>query len=235
MNAFRVTLACNRPRLLWHPSMQYRPCRPCPLDTTHNGAMSERDEFLRIILPPRGIEGMSFTVMGECLIDAVVLSAFRDAGLRGFGVKTVFASSTKPNLTDSRTPQCFALPDVWELVPTGFGGIASPDAGTALMRLCAGCGYSKYSAIANLDRVFDQTEWDGSDVFRIWPIPVVMFVSDRAAEILHRLRLPGISIRCIDACEELCGNTLTPGAPWPYWPYEIASRIHERMVASARE
>ena len=113
---------------------------------SHQGRPStagKRLSDLKVLLPRgRGVvEDVVWTWYNECLIQDHVLSVFKDAGFTGFDVKPVTAHF-------KRTGQEFAR--LWELVLTGWAGMASAESGIRLIERCDGCGLLTYSRTNDL-------------------------------------------------------------------------------------
>jgi len=127
-----------------------------------------------------------WTWQSECLIQDHVLQFFRTQGFTGYEVKPVKASFTKKS--DQQPPK------LWEVVVTGWGGIAPEESGVKLTYVCEGCGYCKYTGYSHPEKLIDEKQWDGSDFFMVWPMPNFIFVSDRVATAIDQEGFSGVQL-----------------------------------------
>ncbi len=76
----------------------------------------------------------------------------------------------------------------WQLVVTGWGGVASPSSGISKLddRMF---GKEKYTHCIDPSKIVDRTAWDGSDFFLVWPMPFDTWVSPRIIDLLVRERI----------------------------------------------
>ena len=79
-----------------------------------------------------------------------------------------------------------------ELVITGWGGVADPSSGITQLSKCTQCNRTVYSCFKHPEFLVDCSRWDGSDFFRIWPLPRHHFVSGRVAEAIRAVQVDGI-------------------------------------------
>lgn len=173
----------------------------CPLNPCHLGNGS-RIQDLSIVLPNKTVQDVVWTWMSECLIQDHVLDAFQLNDFTGFQIKPVRAQFEHP---DERPP-----PVLWELVVTGWGGMAHAESGIKLESCCEGCGYLKYSALTNPECLLDKSQWEGSDFFMIWPMPRFPFITARVAALIRERRFTGVVLKPINRFSSLVGD-LTPG------------------------
>jgi len=152
-----------------------------------------------------------WTWYSECLIQDSVQRVFREEGLRGYELKPV-----RMYLNDVS----ISTPTFWELVVTGWGGVASPESGVRLVSECPYCRHRVYSCFNDPKQLIDWSKWDGSDFFMIWPLPRFIFVSDKVAKLVSQ-RFSGAELQAFD--EIRCGKTLTPGR-LSYWMPEPRAR-----------
>jgi hypothetical protein len=153
----------------------------CPADPDHRRG-GRRLSNLSVLL--RGHPGdIVWTWYSDCLLNDRALQAFTDEGLTGFTVKPVAARFKRK--------VCQAPPRLWELVVTGWAGVAPAASGVRLIFQCPACGDVRYSPPTHPDRLVDEGQWDGSDFFIVWPLPKYRFVTERVAQVLRRYRLKG--------------------------------------------
>ena len=158
--------------------------RICPIEGPLGGGRRVKD--LSITLPGNTLEDIVWTWDSECLLTDRVLDLFRSSGLTGFEIKPVKAvfkrAREKP-------------PRLRELVVTGWGGVAPPESGIKLAWQCPACGRRKYSDCVNPDKLIDASQWDGSDLFMVWPLPAFIFVTDRVAQVIRDNSLTGAVLK----------------------------------------
>lgn len=84
------------------------------------------------------------------------------------------------------------VPNLWELIVLGWGGIASQEAGFRLLGSCRGCGRMSYFTQQRPPKIVDERQWDGSDFFRVWPVHAEMFFTDRVKAALEQNGITGV-------------------------------------------
>lgn len=192
----------------WAKEMTSVPIGLCPLNPVH--LSWERISPLRVEIPRKRIYEFQWGAPGECIITDAVLKVLRDEGITGFEVQPVEAKwrvrtkppdPTKEDLGDYLghvTPKVAAalppIPPLWELKVRGWGGLLAEDTGVRLIDFCPGCGSSGYKQWKTGRFRIDESQWDGSDVFMVWPVPLYIFISDRLAQIIRRMRWGGVRL-----------------------------------------
>lgn len=191
----------------------------CPRNPGHRRG-GKRLSDLSVILPGPPVEDFVWTWYSECLIQDRVLNLFREAGLTGFEVKPVRARF--------RRLQSIAPPRLWELVVTGWAGMAPPESGVRLVESCPGCGLLGYSSVTNPSQLISESQWDGSDFFIVWPLVRFVFVTERAAQVVRANQLKGA--RLVPPRElKFSGGTIG-GGRLSYWmPEERARRLGDPL------
>ena len=157
----------------------------CPIDPGHRRG-GKRLTDLSICLPGGTVQDFVWTWYSECLIQDHVLDLFRRESFTGFDVKPVkarFKSGTAEP------------PKLWELVLTGWAGPAKPESGVRRVQYCEACRDATYSEVTDGSQLIDASQWDGSDFFMIWPMPGLIFVTDRVAECIRAQRLTGTVLK----------------------------------------
>jgi hypothetical protein len=73
----------------------------------------------------------------------------------------------------------------------------SPDSGIRLddSGSCKSCGLLHYTEITDAEQLIDQSRWDGSDFFMVWPLPRFVFVTKRVANVIRDHHLTGVRIQ----------------------------------------
>jgi hypothetical protein len=178
---------------------------------------------LAVCVDPRGVKGFTWLGGGEVMILPRVLQLLERNGVTGFETRPV-----KVSLPDEieLTP-----PDLYELVVTGWGGLAAPAAGVELVQWCPACGYKKY-AIAEPSRLIDASAWDGSDLFVVWPLPKFPFCSDRLANILREEKISGLKLIPAPDIRPKRGSLASPGSLADHMPDPRARELEDRFGVS---
>jgi hypothetical protein len=127
--------------------------------------------------------GALWTTYSDLLVQDHVVAALRTAGIRGFDVRRATVLSASGSAIRGE--------NWWEIVVTGWGGIARPESGIHLeeARTCRYCGYLAYSACRDPSQLIDSAQWDGSDLFMVWPLPKTMLATHRLVSIVETLSL----------------------------------------------
>lgn len=194
----------------------------CSVDPSHRRG-GKRLTDLNILLPRGAVQDFVWTWLSDCLIQEHVLNLFRREGFTGFSVKPV-NSRFKEGVDEP--------PTLWELVRTGWGGLAKPECGIKRIRFCEACRSVRYSGIKDVSQLVDEDTWDGSDFFMVWPMPNYVFVTQRVANCIREHRLSGVILERSDEYKHNPGviEGFSPGR-LSYWMSE--SRAQE-LGAAAR-
>lgn len=158
----------------------------CPINEGHQRS-GRRLTNLHIVLPDGEVEDFVWTWYSECLILESTLELLRSSSLTGFYVKPVQARFEKSTATP---------PKLWELVVTGWAGMAKPKSGIRFdeSKSCPVCGHLKYTGLTNANELIDESKWDGSDFFMVWPLPRFVLVTERVVRLVREAELSGVSI-----------------------------------------
>jgi hypothetical protein len=139
---------------------------------------------------------------------------FRQEGFTGFEVKPVKARFKR----GSGSP-----PQLWELVVTGWAGLANPESGIRRTRICEACKSVKYSGLEHPELLIDEAQRDGSDFFMVWPLPLFVFITQRVADCIRDHRLTGIVLKDVKGCTGIGESGFMPGR-LSYWMPESRAR-----------
>ena len=159
----------------------------CPVSDGHQRG-GKRLTDLSVTLPGNNTEDFVWTWGNECLLTDRVLELFESEGFTGFEFKPVKARYNGLKQTPPR---------LWELVVTGWAGIAPSESGIKIIEseCCQSCGYLGYSGCLHSDKLIEESQWDGSDFFMVWPLPRFIFITDRVAEVIYREHITGAVIQ----------------------------------------
>jgi hypothetical protein len=190
----------------------------CPVDEGHQRA-GKRLTDLSIRLPGRSIEDFVWTWYNECLLQDHVLHALEAERFRGFEVRPVKA---RFEVDRTEGPQ-----RLWELVVTGWGGVAPPASGIKLLEHCNACHHTVYSGFRDAERLIDKNQWDNSDFFIVWPLPKYIFITDRVAQAIRRAGWTGVQITALEDMQRPSG--LSPGRLSNWMPDLRARQLGESL------
>jgi hypothetical protein len=190
----------------------------CPINEGHQRS-GRRLNDLTVTLPAGEVEDFVWTWYSECLIQDDVLHFLRNQKFAGFDVKSVKARFK--SRTQSRPPK------LWELIVTGWAGMAPPESGVHLVEHCPACNHRVYSGYSDPEKLIKESQWDGSDFFIVWPLPRFIFVSDRLAQAIGNAKLKGTRIIALEQLGPCDG--LTPGRLSYYMPDERARLLGEPL------
>ena len=73
----------------------------------------------------------------------------------------------------------------------GRGG-ASPESGITMQYYCEACHRAKYTDPNHPELMIDPSQWDGSDLFVIWPLPRFIFVTERVVDLIRNEGYKGL-------------------------------------------
>ena len=214
---------CRRVRYAdWDEGMDYEGI-VCPANDGHQRA-GKRTTDLRIVLPGGHVEDFVwFQYGGECLIQDKVLQIFQKNDVTGFEVKPVQARFEKGSVSP---------PVLWEPIITGWAGVASPESGIVLDKenSCPVCGHLHYTEVTDYSKLINPGQWDGSDIFMVWPLPRFVFVSGRLRQIIESANLIGCS--CYEPKNLPIGrfhSGFSPGRLSYYMPEKRARELGEAI------
>ncbi|HEX2652929.1 MAG TPA: hypothetical protein VHN11_04685 [Xanthobacteraceae bacterium] len=190
----------------------------CSIRNDH-GSGGRRISHLSVFLPKRCSDDVIWTWFNDILVTQRVLDIFQKHKVTGYEIEPVKTAFAKR----SETPP----PTLFNLIVTGWGGIGK-NAGVTLTESCPGCGHRVYE-IAEPSRLADPSDWDGSDLFMVWPLPRFRFASDRLAQILIDERISGIKLIPAPKIPMQSGEGASPGQLRYWMPEERARELQERF------
>ncbi len=218
----------------WDDSVRLESVR-YPVDPGH-ARVGKRLTDLSVLLTSRRIPDFVWTWYSDCLIQDHVLRFFRGQGFTGFDVKPCSGShedrARRPDLCDDnpglRAGEAAQLeiPTLWELVVTGWAGVAPPESGVRLAKFCPACSHRVYSRFTSPTKLIDESQWDGSDFFMVWPLPRYTFITDRVAKAIRGNKLRGALLKPLSKLE--CKvSSLSPGRLSHWMPEDRARQLGE--------
>jgi hypothetical protein len=183
----------------------------CPITRQHNSRDRSSRGPLHVTYPGALVPDVFWPYVPDdfFLVQGRVLQRFREEGFNGFDARPV-VEARMPRVEGTGTQ----VPLLWEMRVTGWGGEAADESGVRMTYYCPGCGHVRYSAPDNPAALIDPTKWDGSDFFRVYPLSLYVFVTDRVARLLLRERYRGVRLVGLGDLEFPC-KALTPLPPPP--------------------
>lgn len=184
----------------------------CPLIPGHK--RSRRIEKLDLVIPCSDPPDFIFDWMSDCLLQSSVLRVLKQNQITGFETRPARGTIKKTG----------ASVDVAELVVTGWGGIADERSGIREIEHCPGCGLVRYSGVSDPTHILNPANWDGSDIFMVWPLPLCRFVTERFVQLVRDSGLTGVSfVQAFPALKRGVSSGFTPGRLSHFMP---SSRAH---------
>jgi hypothetical protein len=148
---------------------------------------------------------------GERVMHARLVELFEKRGITGF--RALPATVRFRNGLVSH--------DYYEIVTTGWAGIARPESGVHLISRCDGCGRKEYSAMQKPMEMIDWDQWTGDDFFVVWPLPAVSLVTERVAEALKSVKAKSYSLSSIG---QFVGGGFLVGRLSAMMPADVAAK-----------
>ena len=177
---------------------------------------------LRVELARQQVQDFVWTWQSECLIQDRVLKLFKDNGFTGYQVKPVNARFNARTVEEPSR--------LWEIVVTGWAGVAPEESGVRLLENCPSCGYMKYKGLNDASLLIKEDQWDGSDFFMVWPYPRFIFVTNRVAELVKDHKLKGVQLKDLPALTlEHGGREAGPGRLSYWMPDDRARELGEPL------
>ncbi|MEK9149658.1 MAG: hypothetical protein AAB267_06400 [Candidatus Desantisbacteria bacterium] len=139
---------------------------------------------LIIDLPSSNI-GDFIMMWGAWIITDKAAQLFKEAGFTGYELRPVRVNRVK------RMKKGVSIPNLWELVITGWGGIIPPESGMKRIYECETCSYWEYSPPTNPSALIAPSQWDGSDFFMVFPLVQFIFVTEKVKQFIEENGLSG--------------------------------------------
>lgn len=215
INFFELTgMENDRNYAEWDSVMEFDQVT-CPIKPDKHMRAGKRSSDLSVLL--RGTQtDIIRTWYYEFLLQSHVVDIFKKEGLTGFELKPVKAKFKKK----SDQP----IPQLWELVVTGWGGVAGD---VNLTYKCEGCGMLRYTVPKDMSKFV--TEWDGSDFFVVWPLPKYVIVTQKVVDVIKKYNLKGCVFKNIMQLDFSESEDLSPGRLRNRMPEKRAKEIGERL------
>lgn len=193
----------------------------CPINPTGHMRGGKRTPNVRIVLKTKKLEDFIWTRFGyECYVGDHTFQILRDNRITGFEVQPVTARFKNSNESPPR---------LWELVVTGWAGMAGEGSGIRIDEdeCCPACGFLHYTGMTNPSELINVNQWDGSDIFMVWPLPNFFMVTERFVRIIKENRLTGA--RFIPVNELKPTDGFSPGRLHYHMPDDRAKLLGEPL------
>lgn len=193
----------------------------CPVDPGHQRGGPRRTP-LSVWLPSLNVPDFVWTWTGECLITAGAAEILDRHRVSGYELR--------PATGHFRSDDAIAALELWELVVTGWGGIAPAASGVRLLaeRSCAACGLLVYSSFSDPQKLVDPVGRRDGDLFIVWPYPKLILTNDRVAEIIRSAELRGADLTPLGDLTAT-SETATPGRLSFWMPEARAHAIGDAL------
>jgi hypothetical protein len=193
----------------------------CPVDRSHRRVRGKVIPPLHIEVTSKDISDFLWTYMSDCLISTRAVEFLREVGVHSF--------TTRPLcLYDKKTSDPIIEHPYQELVVTGWGGIAPEESGIRLIKKCNYCKLLEYSGYIHPENLVNYQEWDGSDLFTIWPMPRYRFVTNRLKALLEEQCISGLRYIPISELEVRATREFGPGRLSDWMPLERAKELGDK-------
>lgn len=173
----------------------------CDRDPRH-AKRQKRGATLKVIAPLAPLYDFEWTVYNEAIVGPEIVELFEKENVTGVKFRRVI-----PYLT---TGDQFSR-EMYEMYVVGDGGNAPESSGIRPIEICPHCGFCIFTGYQNTNDVFNIDEWDGSDIFTIWPLPRFIVASDSVIELLDRESITGVAAVSLSKLPVCLSGTLTPG------------------------
>jgi len=166
---------------------------PCSIDPDHPWTGWYRINDLVVKLKSQKVRDISSTWHSDYLITDRVAVLFREAGFTGYSLRPVDVRLPKTERWRAVQP-----PVLWEFKATGWGGVAPESSGIKPVIICPGCFYTDYTSLLRPEKLIDESQWDGSDFFFVWPLPGFIFITEKVKAFVEGHRLTGVDLTPVE-------------------------------------
>lgn len=192
----------------------------CSHDPGHNRG-GNRSDPLGIVLSDKAPTDFVWTWYSDCLIQDHVLAEFKNQKVSGYNVKPVRARY--------RSGMKAFPPKLWEFVTTGWSGVASPRSGVKIRLKCPYCELLLYSGYKTSKNLIDINQWDGSDIFMVWPYPRYIFITEKVAKIIKSNNYTGVDVVNVIDLSKSDNDIVSPGRLRKWMPDKRAHELGDPL------
>jgi hypothetical protein len=148
--------------------------RSCPINPDHRPGRRRWNELI-VKFPHNRREDSILWTLGDCLVHERLLADFERLGFKGWR-----SLPAKVCFRDGEVSDQYR-----ELLVTGWAGMADAQSGVSLVDVCRGCGQQFYLRGGKPTRIVNWDCWSGDHVFRVWPWPRCILVTEDVARFLQ--------------------------------------------------
>ena len=202
----------------WDEDVELEEIR-CPVTPDHQRA-GRRLGPLSIRLKRGPVPDFVWTWGSGLLVTDLVKDLFHRSELTGFNLLPAPVRWDEPG-ADAPPPR------LWEFQTVGWAGLARPESGVRLVERTPCCAHLRYSGCKHPVSLIDESQWDGTDFFMVWPLPLFHFISERAARIVLENELTGAMVMDLD--EILANDGFSPGRLSYWMPEDRAYQLGDAL------
>jgi hypothetical protein len=185
---------------------------PCSLSRSHLNMIRVSNITLEVKHNRRD-EKLIASVYPERLIHASLADELASHKLTGYRLRPAAV-----RFRDGKVSE-----DYFELIVTGWAGVARPESGIHLVEGCAGCDYKKYSPLKKANQLIDWAQWTGDDFFIIWPLPAWILITQRVVDLLEKVKIKSYRLGSLRDIPSYMNMTV--GRLSDYMPEDVAQKV----------
>lgn len=103
--------------------------------------------------------------------------------------------------------------------------MARPESGILPTERCEFCHATRYSGLSDAKHLIDWAQWTGEDFFTVWPLPNLVLITEKVAELLLKLRVKSFTLRGFEDIDPVIWTTgISPGRLSNHFPTDFASK-----------
>jgi hypothetical protein len=198
----------------------------CKANPSHIN-IGKRTKTLYVRLRSSVVGDFMWAPLSECLVTERVKKIFEEENVSGYLLNPVvidkvyktyydfrkfkFEEEEREMLVPLRERNARPIPNFLELVVLGEGGEADPKSGISLVSKCPACGKMKFTGVNENGLIVDESKWDGSDIFNVFPLSLFKIVTGRVKEIAEKNNLTNV---VFVPTEEIRIKDISDGYKW---------------------
>lgn len=160
-------------------------------------------------------ESIVWKYISGCAVHESIVTEFERHRLTGCGWKPATVRFEDGEVSDHYK----------ELTVTGWAGMARPESGITASDRCGICHAARYTAPTDVSRLIDWSQWTGDDFFVVWPLPNLILITERAAELLLKLQAKSFALGGFEDIDPIILATdITPGRLSNYFPSDLVTK-----------
>jgi hypothetical protein len=154
----------------------------CPLNPDHKrGRLRSGDAVFKV--PGGSIDDdIIWSWESDCIVSERVVELLTQKNTTGVSFRRTMCLNLRRR---------FLPLQYWILEPSGWGGYAQGGDEELEVEYCKACELTIYRFPKNLTKSFAANQWDGSDIFRIWPVGLTC-VMPKVAQLLSDFAIASV-------------------------------------------